>query len=78
MEQLGLTAIKPLVVPSLDDLFLGGSVLELYEHSRSMTVGNGYADALSSDKGSVSLYDLSVNDLTPDSEGLLLTLLFLA
>ena len=64
--------------PSFKDLLLGGLSLKVYEYSRSVTVRNGYAVALSGDDGSVSLDDLTVLNLTPDLEGLLLALFLFA
>ena len=66
------------VSPCLQDLLLGGLVLELYEHSRSVAVGDGHADALGGDEGSLGLDDDTVLNGTPDAQGLLLGLLLLA
>ena len=65
------------ILPLLKDLFLGGLIFEFYEYSRCVSVCNGNADALCSYNGVVSLDDLAVFGLTPNTEGLLLALLFL-
>ncbi len=43
-----------------------------------MTVADGHSDALGRDDGALCLNDLTVLDVTPDSQRLLLGLLFLA
>ena len=66
------------VSPQLEYLLLGGLVLEAYEYSSRVTVGNRHAEALCRDVGRRSFDNFIALYLAPNLERLLLGLLFLA
>ena len=77
MRKLESLRLSLKVVPRLKYLFLGRLFRKLYKHGSGMSVGYGNSYTLCSYYGSVSLYYLSVFNVSPDSERLLLALLFL-